>query len=120
LYYNPAGLAKQRGTSLHLGFNFLDFSQTYQRAGSYEQPAMGDAPDWVGQPYEEVSDNSTPAVGFGGFQGIPTFGLVTDLGMGGPLVVAVGLIAEHGFPEREYAEDYQFEDPNVPPPPGRY
>jgi long-chain fatty acid transport protein len=120
LYYNPAGLAKQRGTSLHLGFNFIDFNQTYQRAGSYEAPIMGDPPAWVGQPYQEVSDNSTPAVGFGGFQGIPTFGLVTDLGRGGPLVVAVGLIAEHGFPEREYAEDYQFEDPNVPPPPNRY
>jgi long-chain fatty acid transport protein len=120
MYYNPAGLAKQRGTSLHLGFNFLDFDQTFQRSGQYEPVATGEDPPWVGQPYEEVSDHSSPAVGFGGFQGIPTFGLVTDLGGRLPLVVAVGLIAEHTFPEREYAEGYDFEDPAVPPPPQRY
>ena len=38
LYYNPAGLAWQKGTSLHLGMNFIDFDQTYQRAGVYETP----------------------------------------------------------------------------------
>jgi len=120
LFYNPAGLAKQRGTSIHLGFNLLDFDQTYQRTGSYELPSDGEALPWTGDPYPEVSDNSTPAIGVGGFQGIPTFGLVTDLGGRSPVVLAVGLIAEHAFPEREYAENYQFEDPSTAPPPNRY
>src|SRR5690606_4801456 len=120
LFYNPAGLAKQRGTSIHLGFNLLDFDQTYQRTGSYELPSDGEALPWTGDPYPAVSDNSTPAIGVGGFHGIPTFGLVTDLGGRSPVVLAVGLIAEHAFPEREYAENYQFEDPSTAPPPNRY
>lgn len=120
LYYNPAGLAKQKGTSIHLGFNLVDFDQTYQRTGSYEAPEEGESPSWVGQPYAEVSDNSKPAVGIGGFQGIPLFAVATDLGGASPVVFGIGLIADHGFPEREYSEDYQFEDPDVPPPPQRY
>lgn len=124
LYYNPAGLAKQRGTSIHLGFNLIDFDQSFQRTGVYEQPGMGAAPDYVGDPYPEVADNSSPALGIGGFQGIPTFGVVTDLGGRSPVVIGIGLIAEHGFPEREYGESYLadngFSDPDRAPPPGRY
>ena len=121
LYYNPAGLAKQKGTSIHLGFNLVDFDQTFQRTGVYEAPeGGGEPPPWTGDPYPEVSDNSTPAVGIGGFQGIPLFGVATDLGGVTPLVFGVGLIADHGFPEREYSEGYQFEDPDAPPPPQRY
>lgn len=122
LYYNPAGLAKQKGTSIHLGMNFIDFSQKYKRTGSYEAPGatdMGNAHSYTGDSYEQVSDNSTPAVGFGGFQGIPTFAVVSDLGGRSPVVIAIGLIAEHGFPEREYAEDYienGFESDTAPPP----
>jgi long-subunit fatty acid transport protein len=120
LYYNPAGLAKQKGTVVHLGMNFVDFDQTFQRAGVYEEPDEGAAPSWTGQPYPEVSDNSTPAIGVGGFQGIPLFGVATDLGGATPLVFGIGIIADHGFPEREYGEGYVFEDPNTPPPPQRY
>lgn len=123
LYYNPAGLAKQKGTSVHLGFNLIDFDQTYQRAGTYEPAGdsdMGPTHPYTGQEFAEVSDNSTPALGVGGFQGIPTFGVVSDLGGATPLTFAIGLIAEHGFPEREYGEDYAFEDPDVAPPPNRY
>ncbi len=120
LYYNPAGLAWQKGTSLHLGMNFIDFDQTYQRSGAYETPEDGDALPWTGQPFEEVNDASTPAVGFGGFQGIPLIGVVTDLGGRTPLVFGIGMIADHGFPEREYQEGYQPDDPDSPPPPQRY
>ncbi|HUS65694.1 MAG TPA: outer membrane protein transport protein [Kofleriaceae bacterium] len=127
LYYNPAGLAKQRGTSIHLGFNFIDFDQKFQRAGVYEDwdPGNGGTPpDYIGEPFAAQEDNATPAVGFGGFQGIPTFAVVSDLGGKSPVVLAIGLIAEHGFPEREYGEAYladgSFSDPSVAPPPGRY
>jgi long-chain fatty acid transport protein len=125
LYYNPAGLAKQRGTSIHLGFNLVDFDQTFTRDGAYEEPEdPADSPSYTGQPYATVSDNSSPALGIGGFQGIPLLAVVTDLGGRTPLVFGVGLIAEHGFPEREYGEEYlssgSFSDPDVAPPPGRY
>ena len=122
LYYNPAGLAWQKGTSLHLGMNFIDFDQRYQRTGNYEMPEEGDTLPWTGDPYPEVNDNSTPAVGVGGFQGIPLFGVATDLGgrIPLPLVFGVGLIADHGFPEREYQEGYLPDDPDTAPPPQRY
>jgi long-chain fatty acid transport protein len=122
LYYNPAGLAWQKGTSLSLGMNFIDFQQRYQRSGSYETPEDGDPLPWTGQPFEEVNDASTPAVGFGGFQGIPLIGVVTDLGgrIPLPMVFGIGMIADHGFPEREYQEDYVPDDPDSPPPPQRY
>jgi long-subunit fatty acid transport protein len=120
LYYNPAGLAKQKGTQVLLGFNFLNFDQTFRRTGEYEIPEEGDPPPWAGDPYPEVKDESSPAVGFGGFQGIPLFGVATDLGGVSPVVIGVGLIADHAFPEREYSEEYQFEDPDQPPPPQRY
>jgi len=120
LYYNPAGLAWQKGTSLALGMNFVDFEQSFKRAGSYETPETGDPVPWTGQEYEEVKNDSTPAVGFGGFQGIPLIGLVTDLGGRTPLVFGVGMIADHGYPERKYQADYQPDDPDTPPPPQRY
>src|SRR5688572_995996 len=125
LYYNPAGLAKQRGTSIHLGFNLVDFDQRFDRDGVYEVPEDETMEtDYTGDEYAPVSDNSTPALGIGGFQGIPLLAVVTDLGGRTPLVFGVGLIAEHGFPEREYGEEYladgSFADPDVPPPPGRY
>jgi long-subunit fatty acid transport protein len=120
LYYNPAGLAKQKGTAIHLGFNFIAFNQTYQRAGAYEVPDEGEPPPWAGDPYPEVSNEASPAIGVGRFQGIPLFGVATDLGGVSPVVFGVGLIADHGYPERTIEDDYQFEDPDRPPPPQRY
>jgi len=122
LYYNPAGLAWQKGTSLSLGMNFIDFDQSYQRSGEYETPEDGDPLPWTGQPFEKVDDASTPAVGFGGFQGIPLIGVVTDLGgrIPLPMVFGIGMIADHGYPERKYQADYQPDDPDTPPPPQRY
>lgn len=123
LYYNPAGFARQKGTTVHLGMNFLDFDQRYARDGVYEAPEEGPPQAWTGDPYPVVEDDSTPAIGFGGFQGIPSVIVSTDFGGRSPVTVGFGLIAEHGFPEREYSaysENYTFEDPDVAPPPNRY
>lgn len=120
LYYNPAGLAKQKGTNAHLGMNFIAFNQKFQRAGVYEATDDAPADDWTGQPYGEVENEATPAIGVGRFQGIPLFGVTTDLGGRSPVVIGLGLIADHGYPEREIEESYQFGDPNTPPPPQRY
>jgi long-subunit fatty acid transport protein len=123
LYYNPAGLARQKGTTLHLGMNFIDFEQKFQRAGVYETPEVGDPEAWTGDPYPEAVEDSTPAIGFAGFQGVPTLAVATDLGGRTPLVFGFGIIAEHGYPQRAYSrwgDDYAFEDPTQPPPPHRY
>lgn len=120
LYYNPAGMAWMVGTSLGLGMNFVDFEQRFKRAGVYETPETGGDLPWTGQEYEEVDNDSTPAVGFAGFQGIPLIGVVTDLGGRTPLVFGIGMIADHGYPERKYQKDYMPDDPDTPPPPQRY
>jgi long-chain fatty acid transport protein len=120
LYYNPAGMAWQKGTSLTVGMNFIDFEQSFTRAGSYETPEQGGNLPWTGDPYEKVENNSTPAVGFGAFQGIPLIGVVTDLGGKTPLVFGIGMIADHGYPERKYQNTYMPDDPDTPPPPQRY
>lgn len=124
LYYNPAGFARQRGTRLHLGFNLIDFDQRFQRAGAYEAPG-GDEPDpaWTGDPYPEVENQAEPAIGLGGFQAVPTLALATDLGGRSPVVFGLGLVAEHGYPNRDYGalgSGSTFEDPDNPPPPQRY
>jgi long-chain fatty acid transport protein len=120
LYYNPAGLAGQKGTSAHLGVNFIAFNQSFQRAGVYEVPDEGPPPPWTGDPYPEVENEARPAIGVGRFQGIPLIGLATDLGGITPLVFGFGIIADHGYPERKISDSYQFEDPGAPPPPQRY
>lgn len=119
LFHNPAGLAKQRGTMLHIGFNFVDFSQTFQREGSYEIDPLGAHP-WDGQAYPEMSNEAKPSLGLGSIAAIPLIAVSTDLGLDLPVVFGAGIIAAHGYPFREYGADYIFEDPNTPPPPTRY
>jgi long-chain fatty acid transport protein len=120
LHYNPAGFAKQTGTVIHLGFNFINLSQEFERAGTYDTTV--DARPWEGQPFETVEEDSKPAIGFGGFQGIPLLAVSTDFGLAIPIRFGLGLFAENGFPERAYKgqDSYNFESPTQPPPPQRY
>ena len=119
LFHNPAGLARQRGTAIHLGFNFVNFSQTFERDGVYEADPLGAHP-WDGQPYDKVENNSKPAIGIGSTAAIPMLAVASDLGLDLPVTFGFGLLAAHGYPYRDYENGYTFEDPNAPPPPGRY
>ena len=119
--YNPAGLAGTRGTMAQLGSNFVRMSLSFQRAGEYQATGEETEPDYVGQPFPEVSDQSSPALGFAGFQAVPVIGVASDLGSpDSGLVVAAGVITPHGYPEREFTPDYEFEADGVAPPPQRY
>jgi long-subunit fatty acid transport protein len=119
---NPAGLAKTKGTVLHVGSALINYSQTVHRTGVYE--VDGDDPDthpWNGQPFGPVSDSSKPAIGLGPFQAVPVIAVSSDLGgkVKG-LVVAAGVFAPNAYPVRNMDGDYEIEDPNRPPPPTRY
>jgi long-subunit fatty acid transport protein len=119
--YNPAGLASTRGTMTQLGSNFVRMSLRFQRDGVYGPTGADEEPDYVGQPFPEVSDQSNPAIGFAGFQAIPLIGVATDLGRPElPLRVAAGIITPYGYPERRFTPDYEFEAEGVAPPPQRY
>lgn len=121
--HNPAGLAKQSGTSITIGANFIDYSLTYQRAGGYEASGEGgDSLDYEGIPYPEVSDQSKPSLGIGGFQLLPTIGVVTDLGMPQlPFRVGIGLFTPQGYIAREYDEFHQLDGAtDLAPGPQRY
>ncbi|HUQ07983.1 MAG TPA: outer membrane protein transport protein [Kofleriaceae bacterium] len=119
---NPAGLAKTKGTVVHVGSALINYSQTVTRTGVYEadndQPA---ALPWEGQPYGAVSDSSKPAIGLGPFQAVPVIAVSSDLGgkVKG-LTVAAGVFAPNAYPVRNMDGDYVLEDPNRPPPPTRY
>ncbi len=119
LFHNPAGLAKQAGTAIHLGFNFVDFSQAFTRDGAYEVDPLGAHP-WEGQTYAEVTNQAKPSLGLGSIAAIPLLGVTSDLGLDLPMVFGVGFIAAHGYPFRDLGTDYIFEDPNTPPPITRY
>lgn len=119
LFHNPAGFAKQKGLVVYLGFNLLDYSMEFQRAGTYD--ATGEDLPFEGQPFPVTEDTSSPAVGLGPFQTTPLLAISSDLGGDLPLRVGFGVYAPHSYPDRAYDTDYVFEaDPNQAPPPGRY
>ena len=126
IFHNPAGLAKLTGTIIQLGINFVNFSQTFQREGVYDQCTDPKCPDgglpFAGQPYEKIENQAHGAVSIADFAVVPLISAASDFGLDIPIVFAAGIFAPvSGSPDREYAPDYSIEaDPNTPPPPGRY
>lgn len=116
---NPAGLTKLDGVTLFVGANFVDYSLTFQRRGTY------DAEGFEGQAYAPASDESTPAIGLGPFQAIPLISVswnLSDKVKG--LSIAGGLIAPTAYPTRDINSDYEFDENGVAsealPSPTRY
>src|ERR1043165_1668583 len=60
LYYNVAGLARQRGTKLQLSANFQFSSMTFQRAGNYPGDPKDPQTPWAGKAYGLV-ENKQPS-----------------------------------------------------------
>jgi long-subunit fatty acid transport protein len=117
---NPAGLSRAKGTQIHIGTSLIAFHQTMARDGSYEDVPEADLA-WEGQRYGSVSDDSKPVIGVGPFQAVPVIAVSSDLGgkVKG-LVIAAGVFAPNAYPVRSMGADYEFNDPNTPPPPTRY
>lgn len=118
LFHNPAGFARQNGWVIQVGANFVDYDLTFTRTGVYEEPPNVDLP-YTGDPYAPVSDQSKPELGIGPFQAVPIIAVSGDIGVKN-LRIGFGLVAPQAYPTRDFAPDYQFEDPNTPPPPQRY
>jgi len=119
LFHNPAGFAKTVGTVVYVGANFVNLSLEFERFGRYED--SGDGESYVGADYPVVKDESSPAVGFAGFQAIPVVAIATDFGKPNlPVRLGAGLFAPQGFPNREFpvSQDVQGVDPA--PGPQRY
>jgi len=116
---NPAGLAKLDGVTVFVGANFVDYSLSFQRRGTY------DVEGFEGQAYAEATDESSPALGIGPFQAIPAISVAVDLSnkVKG-LHVAVGVVAPTAYPSREINGSYAFDANGVAsdalPSPTRY
>ncbi len=125
IFHNPAGLAKLRGTMVHLGLNLINFSQEFTRSGSYDQCTDAKCPagvPYAGQSYGTVENQAHGKVHLGDFAVVPLISATSDLGLGLPVVFAAGVFAPGaGSADREFSPDYVIEgDPNTPPPPQRY
>ena len=126
IFHNPAGLAKLKGTIVQLGINLINFSQKFQRSGTYDACTDAKCPaaglPYEGQPYEQIENQAHGAVSLGDFAMVPLLSASSDFGLDLPIVFAAGIFAPGAASaDREYAPGYQIEaDPNSPPPPGRY
>lgn len=83
LYYNVAGLARQRGTRIQLTTNVHFNTLTFQRAGSYPDEKT-DATPWGGTPFPLVEDKSNPFL-------LPMLLVTTDLGLFDRLTFGLGI-----------------------------
>lgn len=126
IFHNPAGLAKLTGTVVQLGINLVNFSQSFQREGVYDQCTDPKCPagglPFAGQPYGTIENQGHGAASIGDFAVMPLISAASDFGLKLPIVFAAGIFAPFsGSPDRQYAPNYGLEaDPNTPPPPGRY
>ncbi|HEY8073050.1 MAG TPA: outer membrane protein transport protein, partial [Labilithrix sp.] len=84
IYWNPAGLARQRGTRLLVDANVYLHSFSFQRAGVFPDDPNDPATPWGGQPYPKVQNTAGPFVA-------PFFALASDFATFDRLTAAVGL-----------------------------
>lgn len=83
IYYNPAGLARQRGTRVYAGGNLFLHSYEFQRAGVFpDDPNDGSTP-WGGQPFPLVTNAAGPFFA-------PFVAASTDFASFDRLTIAVG------------------------------
>jgi long-chain fatty acid transport protein len=123
IFHNPAGLAKLKGTVIQIGFNLINYSLKFKRAGTYDNYTNdGNNLDFAGEEYDWVENSAHGASAIGDFTAVPLLAAATDLGLDLPMMFAAGVFAPGaGSPDREFAEDYDLEaNPELPPPPGRY
>ncbi len=84
IYWNPAGLARQRGTKLLANMNVDFHSFSFKRAGNYPDDPNDPATPWGGQPFPKVENTAPPFVA-------PFIALTSDFGTFDRFTAAVGV-----------------------------
>jgi long-chain fatty acid transport protein len=85
IYYNVAGLARQRGTKLLLSAN-IDFnSLNFQRAGNYVDDPQDPLTPWGGRPYPLVTDANASFT-------LPMLAASSDFGVFDRLTFGIGVL----------------------------
>jgi long-subunit fatty acid transport protein len=84
IYYNPAGLARQRGTRLLLNGNAYLHSFSFQRTGFFPDDPDDAATPWGDRPFPLVRNTAGPSFA-------PFLALSTDFGTLDRLTVAAGV-----------------------------
>ncbi len=108
IYYNPAGLARQRGTHLLVDGNLYLHSFQFQRAGAYPDDPEDQQTPWGGEPYPLVKNTGGPL-----FR--PFVALTTDFNYFDRLTVAAGLFSPPTITNRTFPLDTEQK-----PAPSRY
>jgi long-chain fatty acid transport protein len=83
IYYNVAGLARQRGTRLYAGANLLLHKFKFTRTGRFPDDPNDPQSPWGGQLYPTVTNTAGPFV-------LPFVAASTDFGSLDRLTVAIG------------------------------
>jgi long-chain fatty acid transport protein len=84
IYFNPAGLARQRGTRLYAGGNLYLHSFEFQRSGAFPDDPNDAATPWGQRPYPVVTNSAGPFFA-------PFLAASTDFASLDRLTVAVGV-----------------------------
>ena len=83
IYYNPAGLARQRGTRVFVGGNLFLHSYEFQRSGAFPDDPNDTNTPWGQKPYPVVTNSAGPFFA-------PLATVSTDFGTFDRLTVAIG------------------------------
>jgi long-chain fatty acid transport protein len=113
IYYNVAGLARQRGTRLQLDVNVVLHNREFTRAGNYPGDPSDPQTPWAGQPYPTITNIGPPQIA-------PFFAISTDFGKLDRWTFAVGIFGPSSYGKREYPTTVQVANGAMAPNPGRY
>ncbi len=110
VYFNVAGLARQRGTKLQLDVNIVLHDRTFTRAGNYPGDPTDPATPWAGQPYPTISNQGPPQIA-------PFFAISTDFGKLDRWNFAFGIFGPSSYGKRSYPTTVTVNgNPNAPSP----
>lgn len=84
IYYNVAGLARQRGTKLQLSANFHFNSMTFQRAGEYPDDPQNPLTPWGSAKFPLVTDKNASFT-------LPMLAVTSDFGYFDRLTIGLGV-----------------------------
>jgi long-subunit fatty acid transport protein len=95
IYYNPAGLARQRGTRFYGGGNLFLHSFEFQRAGTFPDDPNNTPTPWGQKPFPIVSSS-------GGPYATPFVALSTDFASFDRFTVAIGAFSPPAVGNRTF------------------